>query len=127
MALASAGRAADDGDIVWKTYTLVAYPGDGRLTCAGLNDEIARVNGDIAEMDKARERVEQNIQTAFDLDRYSSRNGHGNLAYGTNGSGKSVYAKSRDDIVKSIRVAANRVAYLTTLVPQCKERPAPAP
>jgi len=124
--LVSAGQAMDDGDIVWKTYSQVVYPGDGAFTCTGLKNEIARVNGDIAEMDVARRHVEKNIRTAFDLSRYAVRRPMGgsvnSTAVGGDG-GENRLAGAHDQIIKSQHVAADRVTYLTQLMVQCKDSP----
>ena len=40
---ATAGRADSDASIEWKTYSQVASPGDGILSCTGLKNTITQI------------------------------------------------------------------------------------
>lgn len=120
---ASAGRAHDDGEIVWKTYSMVAYPGDGSLSCSGLAQEIGRIEADIAVMDKANARVQAIIHNSYDLHHYRKATSNGPATLNGTG-GDPDFSKARDEIVKSRHFAVDRIAYLKQLQPQCKGAPA---
>ena len=121
VAAAFAESTQGDGDIVWRTYTDAVLPGDSHLTCTALRAEIARVGDDISMMEKARDRVVQNMHTAADLERYGGHRSQGTLVFTGNGSGEQVYAKAFDDIRSSKKVAHTRLNHLQSLVPFCRD------
>ena len=117
VALLAAPASADD--IVWPTYSRVSNTHDASLTCPQLRGEIAHVSSDIDMLDKARRRVQESMRTAFDLDRYRTTASQGRALFVGNGGGEERFAKARDEIVASKKVAVARKAYLTNLLAIC--------
>jgi hypothetical protein len=117
-----------DGDIVWPTYVQATHTTDAKLTCPELHQEIAHVDADIKLLDTARDQVETAMRTAFDIQRYtSSRSGgpSGTRGPSTDENKEEDFARARDDIVSSKKVAVARHAFLTNLLAICKDAPAP--
>lgn len=113
-------------DIVWPTYDQAERASDSGLACAGLETEIAHVASDISLLRKAQTQVEQILHTAFDMERYGTRNGAGGMPVAAGASnGKESYAAARGEIVASLRVAERRRDYLKGLEPGCKSGPQP--
>jgi hypothetical protein len=122
FALLAAPVSADD--IIWPTYAQVSNTHDASLTCPQLHGEIDHVSSDIDMLDKARHRVQESMRTAFDLDRYRTTASQGRALFVGNGGGEERFAKARDEILASKKVAVARKAYLTNLLAICKNPPA---
>jgi hypothetical protein len=122
LAVCAAPVSADD--IIWPTYSQVSHTTDAALTCTQLHAEIDHVSSDIDLLDKARHRTQESMRTAFDLDRYVATRNQGSSTFNGNGAGEERFAKARDDIIASKKVAVARKDYLTNLLAICKNPPA---
>lgn len=121
--LLGAPVAADE--IVWPTYSQVSHSTDAALDCAQLDAELAHVSADIKMLAKARDRVEEAMKTAFDLQRYSAAQRQGSAVFTGGGAGAAAegYPKAREEIVASERIARARHDFLTNLKSVCKTPP----
>ena len=124
MVLLAAGSktwAQAPSDIVWPTYDQAERVSDSGLHCADLAAEIAHVTADVSVLRKAQTRVEEVLHTAFDMERYASRNGAGGMRVSAGAvNGKEAYAEARGQIVASLRIAQTRRDHLKSLEPGCK-------
>ena len=111
-----AGRAGDD--LEWKTYNLVAFPGDGMLSCTGLSTTISSVQADIAQMERVRQHIEHTLESGSDVANHGSRSVGG--SHLRNGDNPRQLGETRSAIIASRHVAESRIEYLKTLQPQCK-------
>jgi len=115
-------------DLVWKTYSQVVHPGDDKMTCAQLREEIDVVSRDIIQQDKTRRSIEAALRSSFDMASYGrSRSvGTSRAMAGTGSSGNEHnYTRIRDEIVASKKVAVERRNHLRNLLLFCKDQ-APA-
>ncbi|HEY5347331.1 MAG TPA: hypothetical protein VIJ72_03990 [Rhizomicrobium sp.] len=121
--LAGAAHAADsDSDIVWPTYSQVTFSTDAALSCSQLRDRIQHVTDDIAMLTKARQRVEDIIQSQITFSR-----SHGTVSReGTfqpetsDGSSEKGYVQAHSEIGTSHGIAVKRLDYLNLLEKTCK-------
>jgi len=118
--LGAVALAGSDTDIVWPTYDRVVYPGDSNLSCTALKAEIGRVDGHIKMMEVARDRVEANMRSAFDLDSYTVSGSGPRAQFAGAGNDEHIYANAREAIVASEKVATDRRNHLGNLLPVCK-------
>ena len=122
LLLIGAARADSDRDIVWPTYSQVRFPTDAGLICSQLHDTIRHVTDDIAMLSKARQRVEDIIQSQITFNR-----SHGNTTReGTfqpetsDGSSEKGYIQAHSEIGASHGIAVERLDYLIGLEKTCK-------
>lgn len=124
LVLAATAAQADYASYEWKTYSQVAFPGDGMLSCTGLKNMITGIEADLAQMEKIRIIIEQKLDSAAELQSNS-----GNTPEGTGrhyGDKNRQLHQMRSDINASRQVAKDRIAYLNTLVPNCRAATVPA-
>ena len=127
-ALLLAAPALGGGDIVWPTYSQASHTTDVQLSCTQLHAEIAHVTADIKLLDAARDRTEESMRTAFDIERYgSTRNFLGPNTAIPDKNNEETFARAREDIIASKKVALARRAFLTNLLAICKEPAAAQP
>jgi hypothetical protein len=125
-ALLLAAPAFGGGDIVWPTYSQASHTTDVQLTCTQMHAEIDHVSADIKLLDTAKDQVEQALHSAFDLQRYAySTTDYGGSKLSTESNRTEIYARAREDIIASKKMALERRDFLTNLLSICKE-PAPA-
>jgi hypothetical protein len=129
VALCLAGPSAfssDDinGDIVWRTYTVVENPADVSLNCVQLQTEIDRVDSDIVTMKKTMGLLDRMMKNAVDLQNsqgYKNRNGR--FLTTQSESGQESIPKIRKQVSDSYGVAKARRRHLTDIQPVCKAPP----
>ena len=121
--LAGVAWADSDSDIVWPTYSQVSFSTDAGLSCSQLRDTIGHVTDDIALLSKARQRVEDIIQSQLTFNR-----SHGGVTReGTfqpetsDGSSEKNYVEAHSEIGASHGIAVKRLDYLTGLQKTCKD------
>lgn len=124
---ATPAMAQSQSDIVWPTYDRVALVSDPLLNCAALKTETAHVASDIATLQRAQDRVEAVLHSAFDMERYGGSNGPGGLRVSSGAvDGKEAYSAAREQILASLKTARSRRDHLKGLEPDCKPAPQPA-
>ena len=128
MAVAATGAwAQSQSDIVWPTYDSALRGSDAELSCPALQAELAHVTADIGLLQKAQNRVEDVLHSAFDMERYGGSNGPGGQRISSGAvHGKEAYAQARGQIVASLRTAQLRRDQLKRLEPDCKPAPQPS-
>jgi hypothetical protein len=120
---ATAGRADSDASIEWKTYSQVASPGDGILSCTGLKNTITQIETDLAQMEHVRNVIEHKLDSASQMQGNSSNNSFGS-AHGAQKVRELI--QIRNDVNASRQTAKDRIVYLNTLLPNCRDATPPS-